>query len=290
MKRVAITGTGGFLGSAVRNALQSELGPDGVLPVRRSSQGGRVYESIPDCDVLFHLGGGSSVATALEAPIADLDAHVHSTIELLEAARRGSVGAVILASSAAVYGRFDGAVTETTPTKPISAYGASKLTAEIYLSTYCRQFGLDGRVARIANPYGPGQRKYVVYDLARRAVTQAPPLRLRGTGEEVRDFVYVDDAVSALIAIAMTGAPGETYNIGSDRPVRMLTVAQLVAEAAGLPPDRLEVEGQNEAGKVQTFYCDTQRIRSLGWKPGTSLEAGIETTVQWVRKEAACAE
>jgi UDP-glucose 4-epimerase len=288
MRRVAVTGTHGFLGRVLYDALCRNL--DRVVPIRRRESGsGTLYEALPSCDVLYHAGGGSTVAAAMENPLGDLRAHVHSLVEILEAARRGTVGTVVLASSAAVYGDFDGMVTESTPRRPVSAYGASKLSAEIYLETYCRQFGLDGRIARIANPYGPGQRKYVIFDLVHRALTAQPPLRLRGTGTEIRDFVFVDDAVAALIAVGERGARLNAYNIGSGEPVALRTVASLVASAAALQPDAVQVDGDGEPGKIKSFYCSTDKIHALGWVPQTSLELGIAATVRWVREEMACA-
>jgi nucleoside-diphosphate-sugar epimerase len=281
--RIAITGASGFLGTALAGLLRAQ-GHE-VLPVHHAATG-PVYPDLPDADVLFHLGGSGGIAAADADPTGDLRAHARSTLELAEATRAGRFGRLVLASSAAVYGAVQGVVAEGTEPRPLSAYGVSKRAAELYALSFARRYGIDAVVARIGNPYGPGQRRLVVYDLAVRALAAADaggPLTVRGSGQDVRDFLYVQDAARALQIVGTDASPGAVVNLGAGQPCTILALATTVAEAAGLPADRVQPDGAAEPGKVSTFVPDVQRLRALGFAPEVSLAEGVQTTVDWLR-------
>ena len=162
----------------------------------------------------------------------------------------------------------------------------SKLAAEHYATVYRHRYGVDCRVARIGNPYGPGQRRLAIYDLARRALREGAPLHIRGDGCEVRDFIHGEDAARALVAIARRGEPGGVYNVGSGRPVSLREVATCIASSAGLPTGAVEADGQVEEGKVSVFYPCVQRLAGLGFQATRTLSEGIAQTVEWLRNEA----
>ncbi len=125
-----------------------------------------------------------------------------------------------------------------------------------------------------------------IYDLARRALEQGTPLRLRGDGAEIRDFIHAEDLARALITIGLRGEAGGIYNVGSGNPVAMRTVATYVATAAGLPAEAVEVEGRVEAGKVSVFFPSVKRLADLGFEATRALAEGIQETVDWIRNEA----
>ncbi len=238
--------------------------------------------ALPASDLVFHLAGSSGIEESLEDPRQDLLNNALGTLEVLEAARRMPGARVVVASSAAVYGRVQGLVSEEQPPHPISPYGVSKLAAEAYVRSYAHLHGVEGLIARVGNPYGPGQRRRVIYDLARRALHEPPPLRLRGSGSEVRDFVHASDVAGALIAIALHGAPGETYNVGSGRAVTLREVAEYVARAAGLPASAVRPDDTPTPGKVDEFRPSIDKLAGLGYQAAVPLERGIEQTVAWV--------
>jgi len=278
--RVAVTGASGFIGSALC-ALLLEQGAT-VLPVPHSKTGA-VYPAIPDAEVLFHVGGGGGIAAADADPAGDLRAHATSTLELLAAQREGRFGRLVLLSSAAVYGRVQGVVPEDTPARPLAPYGVSKRAAELYVLAAVQRHGTDAVIGRLGNPYGPGQRSLVVYDLAKRALTDGAPFRVFGAGDAVRDFLHVRDVAMALQVVGSRAESGSITNIGSGQPVSILELARTIAVAAGLPPSAARPDGEPEPGKVNTFAPDVTRLAALGFEPCVALPDGIAETVAWVR-------
>ncbi len=238
---------------------------------------------LPRSDIVFHLGGSASIAGAIADPAADLEHNALGTLRMLEHARQHPGTRVVLASSAAVYGETGGIVPESHALVPVTPYGVSKLAAEGYLRCYARLHGIDGRIARIGNVYGPGQRRLAVFDLAARAFREGAPLTIRGTGHEVRDFVHAADVARALVRIAVDGQPGDAYNVASGTPVTVLSLARLVARSAGLPDDGVWADGVVVAGSIATFRPSIDKLRRLGYKAEVPLDTGIAETVAWVR-------
>jgi UDP-glucose 4-epimerase len=283
-------GAAGFLGTYLLQALVEEI-PD----VQITGVDPRAPESpVPDikyskvlvpADVLFHLAGGAGIAASMDNPEADLEANTKLTLQVLEAIRAGRASTMVLASSCAVYGIANGAAREDLPPQPISPYGVSKLAAEHYVRVYHLLHKIDGRIARIGNAYGPGQRRLVVYDLVKRALEQGAPLRLRGDGMEVRDFIHAKDVARGLIAIALRGKPGGVYNVSAGQPLSLLELATMIATAAGLPNESVECSKEQEIGKVREFYPSTERLAGLGFRVSEPIEQGITETVNWVRNE-----
>lgn len=286
-RRVAVTGAGGFLGGHLLAQLRSRCPRTEVLavgpPATSGAAGGEPFGDLPPCEVVFHLGGAAGIEPSLADPASDLTRNALGTLLLLESLRRMPGVRVILASSAAVYGRAEGRVSEEQPPQPISPYGVSKLAAEGYVRVYGELHGVTACIARIGNVYGPGQRRLAIHDLARRAVEQPPPLVLHGTGEEVRDFVHAADVARALLVIARRGTPGEAYNVASGTGVALREVAGLVARAAGLAPDAVVADRVPRPGQVDRFQPVVDKLFALGYRPSVELASGIAETVAWVR-------
>ena len=290
MKHVLVTGAAGFLGTYLLRALRREMpevritgvdlrGPEQPVP------GVEYSDELVPADVLFHLAGGGGIAASADNPEADLELNTALTLRILEAVQAGIASTLVLASSCAVYGMADGAAREDQTPWPISPYGVSKLAAEHYVRAFGHLHGIDGRIARIGNPYGPGQRQLVIFELIDRAIRQGAPLRLRGDGSEVRDFIHATDVARGLIAIATRGRPGETYNVSAGQPVSLRELAELVASTVGLPEDAVAVSDACETGKVRKFYPSIERLTELGFTASVPLERGIADTVTWVRSE-----
>lgn len=280
--RYAVTGASGFIGSAVVRVLTQTGGSVVAVPHRKD---GAVYPTIPEADVLFHVGGGGGIAEADADPTSDLRAHATSTLELITAQRAGRFGRLVLLSSASVYGRVQGTVPEETEPRPLAPYGVSKRAAELYLLAAVQRHGTDSVIARLGNPYGPGQRRLVVYDLALRALQHGAPLAVRGAGDAIRDFLHVRDVARALALVGERAESGSVTNIGSGDPVSILDLAREIAVAAGLERDEVQPDGEAEPGKVNTFAPSVDRLRSLGFVPEVSLPDGVAETVQWVREQ-----
>jgi len=298
-----VTGGSGFLGSHLVPALVARGDAATVLDrAGRAPCEGVAVETVDllETDVadflaagrfdgVFHLAGNVEVPLSVERPDLDFALNAGTTVRLLEALRRAAPRTrLLLASTAAVYGEaLAGPCSERQPPTPVAPYGASKWVAECYVALYARRHGLPTVRARIFSMYGPGLRKHVVFDLVRKAHPRPARLEVLGTGEQVRDFIFVEDAVQALLCLA-DRAPhaGEAVNVARGEPVRIAELARAVAAACGTEPE-LAFVGREEPGRSQRWMADVSRLHGLGHRSRVSLEEGLARTVAWYRREVA---
>jgi UDP-glucose 4-epimerase len=302
-RRILVTGGSGFLGTHLVRAL---LGRDAEVTVvdrtgRPPASGvetltldlleddlGDVLACRP-FDFVFHLAGNVEVPLSVERPDLDLAANAGATLRVLEALRRASPRTgLLLTSTAAVYGEApDGPCPETQPPTPVAPYGASKWLAEAYTDLFARQDGLRTVRARIFSMYGPGLRKHVVHDLIEKVHRDPERLEVLGDGGHVRDFLYVEDAVEALVHLSES-APcrGEAWNVASGRPVSIAELARAVCRASGVAPS-IEFVGEATPGTSRRWIADVSRLRALGVVPRVPLDEGLARTVAWYRRTTA---
>jgi UDP-glucose 4-epimerase len=241
--------------------------------------------------VVFNLAGQSGAVRSMEEPWSDLSVNVGGMLTLVEVLRRENRAArVVFASSRLEYGRVGpDPVAETHPVNPMCLHAIHKLVAEDYLRLYERLYGISHAVARITNPYGPGQpRVRTDYGVVNRLIHLAladETLPIYGNGHQRRDYIYIDDVVEALLAMASPEKKSGTYNVGTGIGTSIADMATAIVHAAGggrvafvpWPP----VAEQIETGD---FVADITRIRTeLGWWPQVSLEEGLERTVAFYR-------
>ncbi len=248
---------------------------------------------ISSFDVIHHYAWASVPQTAANDPVTDLDVHVRSSLALLEAARRvGGKRLVFTSSGGTVYGPLaSGIAQEDDPLRPIGAYGAGKLAAENYIGVYHRSNWVDGRIARLSNPYGPGQDggrgQGLVSIFARKAVA-GETLTIFGDGKIVRDYVHVKDVAAALCKLAMIPAeesPMPIFNIGSGRGSSINDVVSILSEQLGRSIETRYVPAREF--DVRTSVLNVDRARDLlGWSAHTSLEAGIAELLAQFSAEA----
>jgi UDP-glucose 4-epimerase len=238
---------------------------------------------VADMDVVHHYAWGSLPASANANPRGDLLTNVGATIDMLDALHRRGAGRVIFSSSGGtVYGKLHQIpVPEDHPIAPINAYGAGKATAEVYLSLYRAMHGLDCRIARIANPYGAGQNlsrgQGAVTTFIRHALNRQP-ITIWGTGEVVRDYVYITDVAQCLVTLA--AAPRDdrfVFNVGSGVGV---SLNDIVTELETQLDRKLEVRRlESRLIDVPTSVLAIERAKEvLGWSPIVSFSDGIART------------
>jgi UDP-glucose 4-epimerase len=243
---------------------------------------------------IHHYAWGSIPATANADPLDDLSANVIPTLRLLEAIKHriNPPRLIFISSGGTVYGKLRHVpVREDHPLAPLTAYGASKAAVELYLNHYRSVYGLDCRVARLANPYGAGQ------DLARgqgavttflhRALT-GRPIDIWGDGEIVRDYIHISDAAAGLVAVAcapQTDGPW-IFNIASGQGVSLNGIVAVVEARIGRT-----LEVRHEPGRpfdVPISVLDVTLARSvLGWSPRLSFQEGIARTLRDLERQAA---
>ncbi len=283
--RIGVTGASGFIGSRLVEALR-HLPDVSVAPLTRKSRAvaldpGDLEPFVGGKELIFHLGGvnrGSGEEILL--------GNVVSTFNLLQAVKKsGNPRArIVFASSSQVYklDRVAAPIKESRPAEPGNLYGLCKKTAEDLI----RLSGLPFSVLRLSNVYGPGCRadyNSAVATFCDRAVRRQP-LTVNGDGKQGRDFVYVDDAVQALI-LAGTQPPktgAGIFNVSSGKIVALRRVLEQIRRQ--VPDLRVEYRPAADAGGV-SYCCDNSRFRkTFGWKPRTSPAEGIRNTLLWFQE------
>ncbi len=240
-------------------------------------------------EIVFHLAGHASVPASLADPGSDFRANVVGTFGLLEAVRLVPEPPVLVnVSSAAVYGSGCAEpLSEDRIPVPASPYGAAKLSAETYLRAYCEAFGSRGASVRLFSLFGPGLRRHVVFDLMAKLAGDPRSLEVMGDGGQVRELLYIDDCVAALLTVGERGRlRGEVYNAGGGIVVTVRALVDAVTRAMSLAPD-VSFTGKNRQAERDRWVADTTRLRGLGFEPRIDLEAGLRATVAWFRKEVA---
>jgi nucleoside-diphosphate-sugar epimerase len=243
--------------------------------------------------LIVNLSGQSGAVRSMEDPWTDLDVNLRGNLVLLEALRaRNRDARVLFAGSRLQYGHVDHLPAgEDAPQQALCLHAIHKQTVEKYLDLYGRLFGIRSSVARITNPYGPGQPSArTAYGVINRMIHLAisdRALTIYGDGAQLRDYVHVDDVVAALVAMASSpSAEGHAYNVGSGTGTRLVDLAGQVIAIAGA--GRIEhVPWPPLAQQVETgdFVADIGRItRELGWQPAIALRDGLEQTVAFYRR------
>ncbi len=254
-----------------------------------------VRDLVQGQQVVVNLSGQSGAVRSMEDPWTDLDVNLRGTLVVLEALREVNRGAkYVCVGSRLEYGRPASLpVAEDATGDPLCLHAIHKRTIEEYLRLYGHLFALRFSIARVTNPYGPGQpHGRTAYGVINRMIHLAiadQPITIYGDGGQLRDYIHVDDVVLALIALA--GSPradGVAYNVGSGTGTALLDVAKQVIAAAG-GGRIVHVEWPALAAQIETgdFIADTSRIRrDLGWTPAIGLGEGLERTVSFYRSQA----
>jgi CDP-glucose 4,6-dehydratase len=242
-------------------------------------------------ETVFHLAAQTIVGAAATSPAATFETNVRATWRLLEACRDRGVERVVVASSDKAYGpQRELPYREDFALRPRSPYEASKAAADLIARTYWHSYRLPVAVTRFANVYGGGDTNFsrLVPEAVSAALDGRSPV-LRSDGSPERDFLHVDDATAAYVAIAdaldRDDVRGEAFNAGGGRPHRVREVVELIARLAGTGVEA-DVRGVGSpAGEIDRQYVDSTKIRAaLGWEPRIELEVGLRDTIEWYRR------
>lgn len=234
---------------------------------------------------IFHLAAQSSVPKSTEDPQRDFELNVQGTLNALERARGADIKTVIFASSSTVYGDAALPTPEEHPLLPISNYGASKAAGEVYCSSYSALYGLKTASLRYYNIFGPRSRKGVMFDLLQKLQRNHRKLEVLGTGEQSKDYLYIDDAIEATVLVATKGKlAGEAYNVGSGENHSVKEIVEKLLEILGLRGiTEPFYTGFSWHGDVQTTLADVSKLKAMGFKPKVGFDEGLRTFVDWYK-------
>jgi CDP-glucose 4,6-dehydratase len=245
-------------------------------------------------DSVFHLAAQTIVPTANNAPVPTFDTNIRGTWTVLEACRRHDVERIIVASSDKAYGRHEQLpYREDFALQASFPYDVSKAAADLLARSYWHSWRLPVAVTRFANLYGGGDsnRSRLVPEAVAAALTGRRPV-LRSDGSPERDFLYVEDAVAAYLAIwgalESGNAAGEAFNAGSGYPRRVGEVVKLICRLAGTEVEP-EIRGEGTpSGEIDRQWVDHTKLTELtGWEPRVGLEEGLARTIEWYRARPA---
>lgn len=330
MRTILVTGGAGFIGSAVVREIITETA-DNVVVVDKLTYAGNLmslapvaqdarfaFEQVDICDraeldrvfshhqpdIVMHLAAESHVDRSIDGPAAFIETNIVGTYTLLEATRaywnglkddQKSAFRFHHISTDEVYGDLHDSnafFTETTPYAPSSPYSASKASSDHLVRAWQRTYGLPTLVTNCSNNYGPYHFPEKLIPLTILNALAGKPLPVYGNGQQIRDWLYVEDHARALYRVATSGEPGETYNIGGHNERKNIevveTICDLLEELAPHKPN-----GQGSYRDLITFVADrpghdlryaidaTKIERELGWMPDETFTSGMRKTVQW---------
>lgn len=326
--KILVTGGAGFIGSAVVRHIIANT-TDAVVNVDKLTYAGNLeslssvadsdrysFERVDICDrqaldrvfsehrpdAIMHLAAESHVDRSISGPSDFIQTNIIGTYTLLEAARAywNELDAVAKErfrfhhiSTDEVYGDLEGPedlFTEQTPYQPSSPYSASKASSDHLVRAWARTYGLPTVVTNCSNNYGPFHFPEKLIPLVILNALEGNPLPIYGKGDQVRDWLYVDDHARALYKVATEGVVGETYNIGGHNEKKNIDVVlrlcelldELRPQSPHVPHSHLITYVQDRPGHDQRYAIDASKIqKELNWVPEETFDSGIRKTVEW---------
>lgn len=323
--KILVTGGAGFIGSAVVRCAVQDASNEVVIidkmtyaatrgSIAEAEATGRAKLIVEDIcntermvqiigetrpDMVLHLAAESHVDRSISGPKQFVDTNVIGTYNLLEAARQYWVGLddsekaafrFLHVSTDEVYGSLgaDGLFTEETPYDPSSPYSASKAASDHLAKAWHRTYGLPVVVSNCSNNYGPFHFPEKLIPLVTLNALESKPLPVYGKGDNIRDWLFVEDHARALLLIAGKGRPGETYNVGGRNERTNLQVVEAICDELDRlvprdPPRReLITFVKDRPGHDQRYAIDATKLENeLGWKAQENFDTGLAKTIRW---------
>lgn len=237
-------------------------------------------------DIVVNFAAESHVDRSIENPGIFLETNIMGTAVLMDACRKYGIQRYHQVSTDEVYGdlpldRPDLFFTEETPLHTSSPYSSSKASADLLVMAYYRTYGLPVTISRCSNNYGPYHFPEKLIPLMIANVLADKPLPVYGNGENVRDWLYVEDHCRAIDLIIHAGKVGEVYNVGGHNEKRNIDIVRIICQELG-KPESLIVHVEDRKGHDRRYAIDPAKIhRELGWLPETKFEDGIKKTIKW---------
>ena len=307
MKNILITGGLGFIGSNLaRKSIENKhkvtllsrsfekkrniKGIEGKVTLIHKDIRKISEEDVRDKDYIFHLASTVDNNNINSNPYLDIEVNCDGTIALLEACREHNPNTrIVYASTFFVNGNLESLpATPDSPCNPQGLYPATRLAGEHFCRTYNQVFGLNSIVSRFTNVFGIyeewNNKKKAAFNHLIKLATEDKEVPIYGDGSFMRDYIYVEDAVSGLLKIAEKGKRGEIYYIGRGEGTKFSDLIDIVIEESGsgrkisIPSPKFH----NQVG-IGNYYCDNSKLKELGWEPKISLREGIKRTIEFYK-------
>ena len=234
-------------------------------------------------DAVVNFAAESHVDRSILEPASFIKTNILGTQVLLDIAREKHIARFVQISTDEVYGSLGstGRFTETTPVQPNSPYSASKASADMVVLAYYRTFGMPVVITRTSNNYGPYQFPEKLLPLAITNIMEEKPVPIYGDGMYVRDWIFVTDNAEAIDMVLHSGKDGEVYNIGAGYESANLSLIKTVLRLMH-KPESFITHVKDRPGHDRRYAMDPSKIMNeLGWSPRTSIEHGLELTIDW---------
>jgi dTDP-glucose 4,6-dehydratase len=309
--KILVTGGAGFIGSAfVRMAIaETDLGVvnldkltyagnlENLKAVERSEryrfvQGDICDRALVDAlieeekpEAIVHFAAESHVDRSILSPEPVIRTNLNGTFTMLEGARKHKVGRFVHVSTDEVYGSLEAPLeaTEEFPLNPSSPYSASKAGSDLLVGSYFVTFKLPAVITRASNNYGPHHFPEKLIPLMITNAFDGRPLPVYGDGQQVRDWLYVDDHCRGILAVLRKGRDGEIYNIGGNRSLPNLDVVRQVLALTGQPESLIQYVTDRPGHDRRYALSSAKLMRETGWAPAMDFETGLERTIAWYR-------
>jgi len=233
-----------------------------------------------DFDAIINFAAETHVDRSIDDPKAFIQTDVFGTYNLLEIAKHKNIR-YLQVSTDEVYGSIDsGSFTEESPIQPSSPYSASKASADMLVYSYCKTYGADALVVRGSNNYGPNQYPEKLIPLTILNVLQNKEVPVYGDGQQIRNWIYVEDFCSAIDTVLKSGETGEVYNAGGPEETTNLDVVNKIIKALD-KDDSLIKFVKDRPGHDQRYSLGSEKTKALGWEPTYNFNHGLDITVDW---------
>ncbi|GLJ01436.1 dTDP-glucose 4,6-dehydratase [Bacillus sp. YKCMOAS1] len=237
-------------------------------------------------DAIIHFAAESHVDRSIESAEPFIQTNVLGTYRMLEAVLKGKAKKLIHISTDEVYGDLepdDPAFTEQTPLSPNNPYSASKASSDLLVKSYIHTHQLPAMITRCSNNYGPYQHEEKLIPTIIRKAVNGENIPIYGDGQQIRDWLYVEDHARAVKQVLENGTAGQVYNIGGGNEKTNLDLTKTILSQLGISHDQI-VFIQDRKGHDRRYAIDASKLKGeLGWTQETSFEEGIEKTINWYR-------
>jgi dTDP-glucose 4,6-dehydratase len=303
---ILVTGGAGFIGSAfVRHRLE-HYPEDAVRVLDKLTYAGRrenlegqdpercelvvgdiadreaVRTALEGCEAVVNFAAESHVDRSIESPGEFIQTDVFGTFVLLEAARDAGIRHLQV-STDEVYGSIaDGSFTEASPLAPSSPYSASKAGGDLLVGAFQHTYGAESLIVRASNNYGPRQYPEKLIPLCILNALAGDPLPVYGDGQQVRNWLWVEDFAAAIDLVLARGEPGEVYNVGGPDELPNIEVVQRILALTDRDESLIEYV-EDRLGHDRRYSLSSDRTRELGWEPAVDFDDGLARTVDWYR-------